>query len=98
MSEKILLRTAPLIELGKISKLIDDNPRVYECPVCSNNKWVVTLPDTGSVTVLPWGLADGTTIGSGVAIVTLFCSRCGFARLHEFEMLKRYLEERRDGE
>jgi hypothetical protein len=79
-----------------LSNALDARGAKPDCPMCDQNQWLsMSLSGEMETLVLHTGLRASDTGGSagrvdldsGFAVVGLYCSNCGFLRLHRLDVL-----------
>jgi ribosomal protein S27AE len=80
------------ISAERIAKFMTDRDDRYACPICSSTDWLGMTDGTGRTAAIPWVAPSGSLELSAVRVLTMFCARCGFARMHQIDMFKRYLD------
>lgn len=85
------------IDNDVINQFMEGQSDKYACPICSNPDWFVMMNEVGHVSSIPWSRQGGEIFPIGMPMLTLTCTRCGFARQHQLDIFKTYLESLKHG-
>lgn len=85
------------IDPQAVTQWMDSREDKYTCPICGNTNWMGMSDEFGRTGGLIWVSPNEGIETRAVRVVPMFCTKCGFTRMHELSIFRQYIQEAQNG-